>query len=80
MYLRARARKNAERIAFDFIFGAAAAALFCCLRPQHTRRLPRFFYALFAGCGSRGMMGLFFQKRIMTSGKADFARANVNNL
>ena len=42
------------------IFGAAAAALFCCLRLQNTRRLPRFFYALFAGCGSRGTMGLFF--------------------
>lgn len=72
--------KTKGRIVFNFAFGAALAALFCCLRPQHTRRLPRFFYALFAGCGGREADGLFFRNRIMASEKADFADANVNNL
>ena len=80
MYLRARARKNAERIAFDFAFGAASAALFLLSAASAHAAFAALFYAFFADCGSSGATVLFFQKRIMASGKADFARANVNNL
>ena len=47
---------------------------------RNVNDLFKKIYAFFAGCGNRGAKGLFFQKRIMASEKADLAHANVNNL
>ena len=79
VFARTRAKKR-KGTSFDFAFGAAAAALFLLSAASAHAAFAALFYAFFAGCGDREADGLFFRNRIMVSGKADFAHANVNNL